>query len=332
MNPAGLNTQEMINTFRTLRILVVGDAMLDSYFIGQVDRISPEAPVPVISVTQKDHRPGGAANVALNLIHLGARATLCSVIGEDADGRELTDILSGHGIDISGVIKEKSRPTTVKTRVIASRHHLLRIDHETTKPIKKSTESRLLDFIAGRLDQTDAIILQDYNKGVLTKHLIEGVIRMANERGIPTVVDPKKEHFFTYKHCTLFKPNRKEIREGLKTDRDLKDLNQVREAARELRDRLDCTHVMVTLSEDGAMILDQKEIIHVPAHPRNIVDVSGAGDSVVSVAALCLAAGMDMNRVVRLSNLAGGMVCERVGVVPVTLEDLVGEIAKTGIV
>ena len=320
-----MTIQKGIHSFSQRHILVIGDAMIDAYFIGSVDRISPEAPVPVISVVQKDQRPGGAANVALNLVSLGAKATLCSVIGADNEGRELKTLLQTEGIDTRGLMVDEKRPTTIKTRVIAANHHLLRIDHETTKAIPKKIEEAVIAFVESIITSVDAVILQDYNKGLLTKKVIERVIEICNSHNIPSIVDPKKDHFFTYKHCTLFKPNRKEIKEGLKTDKDLGEISNVEEAAAELMQKLECDNVMVTLSEDGVFIKSKFEQQHIKAHPRKIIDVSGAGDSVVSVAALCMASGMNISEIAALSNIAGGLVCEKVGVVPVKLNELLEE-------
>ena len=317
-----------IESFSELKVLVIGDVMVDAYYFGSVERISPEAPVPVISVSKKDHRPGGAANVALNLISLGAKVSLCAVIGLDEEGRELMSLLHSEKIDTDGIYTDNSRPTTMKTRVISSNHHLLRIDHESTKSINTETENFLIDFVKKSIHTIDAIIIEDYNKGLLTERLISEVISIANQKNIPTIVDPKKENFFAYKNCTLFKPNRKEIREGLKTDLDLTIADNVEKAADELMNILGCKNIMVTLSEDGVFVKSAEKSSHVKAHERKIIDVSGAGDTVVSVAALCLASGMDLSQTAEIANIAGGLVCQKVGVVPINRHELLDEIKR----
>ena len=320
-----------IESFSKLHILVIGDAMVDAYFMGSVDRISPEAPVPIIAVSHKDHRPGGSANVALNVKSLGAKASLCSIVGKDTEGMELVNLLSKEGIDVKGMITDTSRPTTVKTRVIAANHHLIRIDHEVTLAISTEIEDKIINFLKGLIDEVDAVILEDYNKGMLTERVITAIIDIANVHLKPTIVDPKNENFFAFKNCTLFKPNRKEIKEGLKTDKDLSLTNNVSQAADELIKQLGCVNVMVTLSEDGVFVKSNFESKHIKAHPRKIIDVSGAGDTVVSVAALCLASGMNISSMAEVSNIAGGLVCEKVGVVPIDLKELRLEIERLGL-
>lgn len=317
-----------IESFSELNILVIGDVMVDAYYFGSVDRISPEAPVPVISVSKKDHRPGGAANVALNLISLGAKVSLCAVIGFDEEGRELMSLLNTEKIDTSGIYTDNYRPTTMKTRVISGNHHLLRIDHESTEYISTETENFLIDFVKKSINTIDAIIIEDYNKGLLTERLISEVITISNQKNIPTIVDPKKENFFAYKNCTLFKPNRKEIREGLKTDLDLTLAVNIEKAADELMNILGCKNIMVTLSEDGVFVKSATKSSHIKAHERKITDVSGAGDTVVSVAALCLASGMELSQTAEIANIAGGLVCQKVGVVPINKNELIEELER----
>ena len=323
-----MSISSQIESFSKLKIVVIGDVMVDAYYFGSVDRISPEAPVPVISVSKKDHRPGGAANVALNLISFGAKVLLCSVIGSDEEGRELMSLLNNEKIDTSGIFTDNLRPTTMKTRVISSNHHLLRIDHETTEYISSETENFLIDFVNKSIHTIDAIILEDYNKGLLTERLISEVISIANHNNISTIVDPKKENFFAYKNCTLFKPNRKEIKEGLKTDLDLTLTANVEKAADELMNILGCKNIMVTLSEDGVFVKSAKKSAHIKAHKRKITDVSGAGDTVVSLAALCLASGMELYQTAEIANIAGGLVCQKVGVVPINSNELIEEIKR----
>lgn len=326
-----MSVTSKIESFSKLNILVIGDVMVDAYYFGSVDRISPEAPVSIISVSQKDHRPGGAANVALNLKSLGANAIICAIIGNDEEGRELISLLNKEDINTEGLITDASRPTTMKTRVISGSTHLLRIDHESTKPISNATENLILDFVTNNITKVDAIIFEDYNKGLLTERLISEIISIANKNNIPTIVDPKKENFFAYKKCTLFKPNRKEIQEGLKTDKDLSKIINIEEAATRLMEKLNCENLMVTLSEDGVFVKSANKSTHIKAHERKITDVSGAGDTVVSVAALCLASGMELTQTAEIANIAGGLVCQKVGVVPINKNELIEELLRLNI-
>jgi len=300
--------------------------MIDAYYIGKIDRMSPEAPVPILAFNQKDHRPGGAANVALNLKSLGAKASICSIIGNDAEGLELKQLLEQAGINSNGIITDPDRPTTVKTRVIAGNQHLLRMDHESTHSINNNVKDSIIQYVRSKINEVDAVIFEDYNKGLLTERLITELIEIANSYHKPSIVDPKKDNFFAYKNCTLFKPNRKEIAEGLQTQLDLTITENIEIASIELINRLKCQHVMVTLSEDGVYLKSISKSKHIKAHKRTITDVSGAGDTVVSVAALCLAAGMDIFTMAEVANIAGGLVCEKVGVVPINQDELLSEI------
>lgn len=310
----------MMEQFNGLRALVVGDVMIDTYTKGVVERMSPEAPVPIVNLNERFDRLGGAANVALNLKALGAVPTVCSVVGVDAFGSRLCQLMQEHGLDADGLVRSSQRVTTVKHRIFNGDKQLLRIDDEDTFDLTESEQSALLRIIENKLDTTDVVILQDYNKGVLSEAMIQAVIAMAQRKSIPVAVDPKKKNFFAYQGVTLFKPNAKELREGLGTTAST--LDELRQAAMTLQERICCQYLMVTLSDQGVMILHDGDFIHLPAHPRNIVDVSGAGDTVLSVAALCVAIQSDAKTIASLSNLAGGLVCETVGVVPIDMERL----------
>lgn len=323
-----MSLANLIDSFEDLTIMVIGDTMIDAYYIGTISRMSPEAPVPIVSFDKKDHRPGGAANVALNLKSMGAKAILCSVVGMDPEGTELKRLLDAENIHTGGIFFDKDRPTTVKTRVIADEHHLLRMDHESTQPISDQLEKQIIQFVSDNIKKVDAIIFEDYNKGLLTPKLIREVISIANTNSIPTIVDPKKDNFFEYADCTLFKPNRKEIKEGLPTDLDLTKTENIETAAGELIMRLKCKSVMVTLSEDGVYIRSNNQSIHIKAHERRITDVSGAGDTVVSLAALCIAKGISLSDMAEISNIGGGLVCQKVGVVPIDKTELKEELRR----
>lgn len=321
---------QLFEKFNDLTVLIVGDVMIDAYYWGKVERISPEAPVPVVHVQRKENRLGGAANVALNVKSLGAKAIMCSVVGDGNKGDIFRKTAKETGFSTEGIIDSANRMTTVKTRVISGGHHIVRIDEEITTPLSPTDERNLLDCIRLILDRQkiDVIIFEDYNKGVLTEKVIQTVLGWAQEKSIPTAVDPKKEHFFSYVGSTLFKPNLKELKEGLNVDFDKKDMAALESAMNELSARLNSAYTMVTLSELGVMIKDGNHFIHQPAHEREILDVSGAGDTVISVAALALACQWDPASIARLSNLAGGLVCEKVGVAPVDKSRLLEEAVK----
>lgn len=322
--------EELFGKIESLKALVIGDLMLDSYLFGKVDRISPEAPVPVVLLEKRDYRLGGAANVALNIRSLGAQVAIASVIGTDDSGDQLNQLLLSEGITTEGLIQSNERKTTVKHRIIGNNHQMLRVDDEDIHALSEKEHSALFTWIKSALADYDVVIFEDYDKGVLNADLIQGVIKLAKEKGVPTVVDPKKNNFLAYQGATLFKPNLKEIREGLKLDVSLKEDADLKLAVIQLERILQCDMVMVTLSERGVLISDGKTSEHLPAHIRNISDVSGAGDTVVSVAALCLALNASIRDIAFLANLAGGLVCEKVGVVPIEKTKLLEEAIKLG--
>jgi rfaE bifunctional protein kinase chain/domain len=325
-----VNFKELFDKFNGLRILVIGDVMMDAYVLGKVTRISPEAPVPIISLENEDERIGGAGNVALNLVALGAKPIIASVYGADSNGKKLTDLLEVNGISIEGVIYSEKRKTTVKTRVVSNKQQLLRIDSEDTFPISKTEEDLLIDKISKQIDNgIDAIIFEDYNKGVLTETLITQVIDLARKNGIPTAVDPKKENFFTYQDVTLFKPNLKELKEGLNIDFNIGINNsEFENAVHLLENKLNNEISFITLSEHGVFIKNSTKKHYAQAHLRNITDVSGAGDTVIAVATLCLAANSDLELIAEISNIAGGLVCEKSGVVSINKIELLQEVEE----
>jgi rfaE bifunctional protein kinase chain/domain len=292
---------------------------------GNVERISPEAPVPIVAVNKKESRLGGAANVALNLASLGAKPILCSTIGNDAEGDELIELLIKSNINSAGIIKDIDRVTTVKTRVISQNHQMLRIDNENAEPLNLIQTNALFAKIEELLPQAKIVIFEDYDKGVITESLIKSVTNKANQLGIPTVVDPKKRNFNYYNNVTLFKPNLKELREGINTHFSLQNKTEFEQICQNLMLKMNIKYLFVTLSENGVMITNGREFNYVPAHLRKIADVSGAGDTVISVASLCLALNMSMEQVAVISNLAGGLVCEEVGVIPINIEKLSAE-------
>ncbi len=318
---------DLLGRFNGLRALVVGDVMIDAYTKGVVERMSPEAPVPIVNVKSSFDRLGGAANVVLNLKSSGAVPYVCSVIGDDPYGEKLCQLLLEHGVDVGCLVKSRQRRTTVKHRVFNGDKQVLRIDEEDFFDLTDDGHQALWEVIVKRLDSEpfDVIILQDYNKGVLTEKMIQAIVGLARQKNIPVAVDPKKKNFFAYQGVTLFKPNGKELRDGLGVNAET--IDELRHSAVVLQQRLNCQYLMVTLPE-GVMILHDGSFHHIPAHPRNIVDVSGAGDTVLSVAALCLALKEDAETIAAVANLAGGLVCEEVGVVSIDKERLRQEVKR----
>lgn len=325
-----MNYKDLFDKFNGLRILVIGDVMLDAYVMGKVNRISPEAPVPIVSLENEDARIGGAGNVALNLLALGANPIICGVIGEDTSGDKLLNLFEKNGISTDGLVKSIARKTTVKTRVISNKQQLLRIDSESTFPLLESEGIKLNDTIQNIINQgVDGIIFEDYNKGVLTDSVIQNTIKIAKEKDIPTAVDPKKENFLSYKGVSLFKPNLKELKEGLNLNFDFNSNKELFEKGIEvLEEKLQNEISFITLSEYGVFIKNQTEKYYVPAHMRSISDVSGAGDTVIAVATLCLISGASTKQIAEISNLAGGLVCEKSGVVSISKNDLLKEVSE----
>jgi len=322
-----MSLDSIFEKFNTLTALVIGDVMIDSYLWGKVDRISPEAPVPIVNLKNRENRLGGAANVALNLKSLGAKTIMCSVVGNDKESETLIEMFEKQNIDVRGIIHSQDRPTTIKHRILAGSQHLLRIDSETTKSISENESELLINKVKELALEADVIIFEDYDKGVLTEKVISELIDFANQNNIPTVIDPKKRNFWHYKNATLFKPNLKELQEGLGRDIDVKnvqntDLTNLNEseialAVRELAQKMQLKSVLITLSEYGVYIASSSESHKITAHKREISDVSGAGDTVVSIAGLCMALKLPLKTIAELANLGGGLVCESLGVVPI---------------
>lgn len=309
--------------FNQVNVLIVGDVMIDRYLRGNVTRISPEAPVPVVNLEGEDLRLGGAANVALNVRAMGATPILCSVVGDDEDGQVFRQLLPEYGMSNQSILHSKARRTTVKTRIMAGAQHLLRLDQEDTHDLSDSEVAQLLETIQEVLDTQEihVILFQDYNKGVLSPKVIREVILESIRRGIPTAVDPKFNNFWAYKQITLFKPNLKEIRaqspQPVQTD-----LASLQAAATYIKAQLGNQHTLITLSEKGLFLETAGKGSIIPTEPRAVADVCGAGDTVISIVALGLGLRLDLQETALLANLAGGQVCEKVGVVPVDKEQL----------
>jgi D-glycero-beta-D-manno-heptose-7-phosphate kinase len=322
--------REIFKSFNNLNVLIIGDVMIDSYLWGKVNRISPEAPVPIVSVQKKERRLGGAANVALNIQALGANPVLCSVIGVDLEGQAFMDLLKTQKLSQKGILKSRDRITTVKTRVIGNNSQLLRVDEEEESDIVPSETQQLLTLISYIIshDKIDVILFEDYNKGLINPKLISKVVELAKSKGIPTCVDPKKKNFNSYKGVSLFKPNLKELREGIKIDISADNINELQRTVSSYRVKQKIETVLVTLAEKGVITNSRKVKEHLSAHIRSIADVSGAGDTVISVAALCRALECNDVLTAAISNLSGGLVCEQIGVVPINKEQLLEEALK----
>ncbi len=315
--------EELFKNFPKLRVAVVGDLMLDRYMWGTVGRISPEAPVPVVEVDSESTRLGGAANVANNIKSLGGTPILVGVCGNDNSGRQLQSIVAENGFPVDGILTDNDRQTTVKTRIIAHNQHVVRIDRETKVEISASIQKKLLDFLRGAIADIDAIIIEDYNKGVIVRDIIAPVISIANTAKKIVTIDPKFNNFFEYKHSTVFKPNRKEAEDvlGMK----LQDDSSVEEAGKVLLGRLDAEHVLLTRGERGMSLFGKNgTVVHMPTKARKVADVSGAGDTVISTLTMVLAAGGTIEEAALRANHAGGIVCGEVGIVPIALESLSG--------
>jgi rfaE bifunctional protein kinase chain/domain len=317
-----MDINQIFDAFNNLRVLVIGDVMLDSYVWGKVDRISPEAPVPVVNVQKREYRLGGAGNVLLNVQSLGAEAIICTVIGDDSSGDLLKGSLIGKGLNCEGLIQSPKRVTTIKERIIASSQQIVRIDTETEKSISKTESEQLIAKAKALIPSCHVVIFEDYDKGVLTEEIITTLTDFANHHQIPTVVDPKKKNFLSYKNTTLFKPNLKELKEGLKVDFNVDEPAELSKVVQQLMDTLQIQGALITLSERGVYINLHEEEHHLPAHLRQIADVSGAGDTVISIAACCVALKLTPKLI------GGGLVCERIGVVPIDKETLKKEALK----
>ncbi|MCX6297270.1 MAG: bifunctional ADP-heptose synthase [Bacteroidetes bacterium] len=322
--------QETFKLFNKFNVLIIGDVMIDAYMWGNVNRISPEAPVPVVAINKKENRLGGAANVALNIQAMGANPILCSVIGDDDGAKTFFELLKEQKLSSKGILKSKKRITTIKTRVISNNHQMLRVDEEIENTLDSKEIQSLISEIKKIIvsEKINVIIFEDYDKGCINEELINAIVTLANQKNIPTIVDPKKKNFMSYKGVTLFKPNLKELKEGLKIEFNHSNIKELEKVVDGFIKMQKINTALITLSEKGVYTHSAKTKILVPAHIRNIADVSGAGDTVVSIAALCLAANLTPVTTATLANLAGGLVCEKVGVVPIDKKQLLQEALK----
>jgi len=317
-----------MNLFKNKNILIIGDVMLDSYLFGNVERISPEAPVPIIDITEKQYKLGGAANVAANIKNLGGTPILCSIIGKDQNGEIFLSLLKKIGISTDNIYQSSNRITTNKIRIIGNNHQMLRIDEEIKTDILYKDQCNFLIIINKIFSnyKINCVLFQDYDKGVLNQYIIDVVTQLAISSNISIVVDPKKKNFNYYKNITLFKPNFKEFRESINITNNNK-LQLLELGSKELHNK-GIEIIFITLSENGIFISYKKnnDIINkiIPADARNVVDVSGAGDTVISVTSMLLN-DVDIEEIAKISNIAGGIVCEEVGVIPINKEKLLKE-------
>jgi len=320
---------QILDNVKGKRIAVIGDLMVDQYIWGTVNRISPEAPVAVVDVEREQERLGGAANVARNIQSLGGEPFLIGVVGDDNTGKALVRLVSECGFDTSGIVTDPSRPTTIKTRIIAHNQHVVRIDRETRGEIAPEIEKKILGIMDANIAKLDAIIIEDYNKGVVIKSLIREIIARAEKHNRIVTVDPKFNNFFDYKNVTVFKPNRKEVEEALglhiRTDED------VDRAAKEIMSRLHAKNVLLTRGENGMTLFDSDGgVFHAPTKAQNVADVSGAGDTVIATLTLAMTGGASVREAATMANYAGGIVCGYVGIVPINRQELASSILTDG--
>ncbi len=324
---ANQNFDKLFHQFTQLKIAVIGDVMLDTYWMGNVERISPEAPVPVVVVSKKEQRIGGAANVALNACSLGAKVSMISVLGKDDDGEQLIKLLDEKNINTKYLIQSEHRITTNKIRIISRNQHMMRLDAEMADDMIAADEDRLLyafeNYIAA--ESPDVVILEDYNKGVLTETVISKIISLCKKHTILIAVDPKRRNFFAYKGVDIFKPNLKEVKDGLNILTETVSLHVLQDMHILLRDKLQHNISLITLSEKGVFYQKGNEAAIIPTHIRSIADVSGAGDTVIAIASLVYAATKDAKLMAEIANIAGGLVCEEVGTVAIDKDKLLAE-------
>ncbi len=325
--------KEIFTEFTQQKILVIGDVMLDDYLEGVVNRISPEAPVPVVDIIKRYDRLGGAANVALNLKHLGATPILCSVVGVCKKSDTFIELIQQECLSIEGIVRSETRKMTVKYRVLGNNVQLLRMDDEDKHQLSENEYTELIQRISTLLSEQKiaAIVFEDYDKGVISSNLIDEVVQIAEQYNIPITVDPKKRNFWDYHHISIFKPNLKELQESLLLDSVEVDDNTFETIANFMREKHH-KNILLTLSEKGVIMLsmsnNELSVYKIPAHVRNVSDVSGAGDTVIATATLCLTTSMNVKHIAELANLAGGIVCEQVGVVAIEATKLYQEALK----
>jgi len=322
-----IDFDKLFGSFSNIKAGVIGDVMLDIYWWGHVDRISPEAPVPVVALDKKEHRIGGAGNVALNLRALGAHVSILSVMGNDDNGGSLIELFNEHHINTSWIAQQPARITTAKTRIISRNQQMMRLDAEITKDLSVEEENALIEKVRQYItsEQPQVIIFEDYNKGVLTERVIKEVTALCKQHGVITTVDPKRKNFFSYEGVDIFKPNLKEVKDGLNLLVDEVNLTTLSDIHQQLQKKLSHSISFITLSEKGVFYQENNTSKIIPSHLRNIADVSGAGDTVIAVASLIYAATKRIDLMAEVANIAGGLVCEEVGTAAVNKDRLLHE-------
>lgn len=317
--------EEFLMSLRELKVLIIGDVMVDQYIYGSASRISAEAPVPIVNVTSREQRLGGAANVALNIQSMGAHPVLCSIIGDDHAADQFVDLLKLEKIETHGIIRSVKRKTTVKNRIIAAGHQMIRFDDENEDNLDEIDRRALLSHIAELIKNVDVVILEDYDKGCLDKEVIQSTIDIARSYQIPVTADPKIENFFSYRGATLFKPNLAELRAAFHTKPFNFSDDFLERTCQAIFKEMNCEHIMVTMGDRGIYCYFQHQGVLLKTIKRKIADVSGAGDTVIAVASLCIAKKSTVMQTAMLSNLAGGIVCEQPGVIPIDFNQLLSE-------
>jgi len=322
-----IDLDKIFQDITKLKIGVIGDVMLDTYWWGSVDRISPEGPVPIVSVTKKEWRIGGAGNVALNISAMGAQVAVLSIMGKDEEGVQLKKLFNDNTIDTRFIIESEKRMTTNKIRIIGRNQQMMRLDAERNDDLNRDEEEELINKLEEYIlaEKPQVIILQDYNKGVLTEKVITKVIELCNKHHIISTADPKRKNFFAYKGVNLFKPNFKEVKESLHILSDEMSDNILSEIHGQLAEKLHHDISLITLSEKGIFYQNHEELKIIPSHIRNVADVSGAGDTVIAVASLLYAATRNIQLTAEVANIAGGIVCEEVGTVAINKQQLFKE-------
>jgi rfaE bifunctional protein kinase chain/domain len=322
-----IDFDKLFKGFSNIKAGVIGDVMLDIYWWGHVERISPEAPVPVVALDKKEHRIGGAGNVALNLAALGANTSILSVMGSDENGGTLIELFNEHRINTAYVSQQQSRITTAKTRIISRNQQMMRLDAEITQDLSVEDENALIEKVRQYVinERPQVIIFEDYNKGVLTERVIKEVTAICKQHGVITTVDPKRKNFFSYEGVDIFKPNLKEVKDGLNLLIEEVNLPALNDIHQQLQKKLNHSISFITLSEKGVFYQENSTSKIIPSHLRNIADVSGAGDTVIAVASLIYAATKRIDLMAEVANIAGGLVCEEVGTAAVNKERLLHE-------
>jgi rfaE bifunctional protein kinase chain/domain len=322
-----IDFDKLFTDISKLKVAVIGDVMLDTYWWGNVERISPEAPVPVVAVSKREKRIGGAGNVALNVQALGSSVALLTIVGDDDDGVQLVKLMQDKNIDTRFILESKKRITTNKIRIISRNQQMMRLDAEHTEDIDETDEIKLQNQVEKYIlsEKPDVIILEDYNKGILTKNIIEHTIDLCNKNNIPVTVDPKRKNFFSYKKATLFKPNLHEVFTSLNMLPEEISGEMLSGIHSKLKESLDHSISMITLSDKGIFYQENNNKNIIPSHRRNIADVSGAGDTVIAVASIIYAFSKNIHLAAEVANIAGGIVCEEVGTAVINKERLLKE-------